>query len=189
MIKTPEVTTLSDGRVVLRKPDLLDVDEIYAGVRDSQAEIGQWMSWARPDYSREDAADWLARTWLAWRAGTVFEFMVTHPEDGRLLGLCGLNQISREDGTANLGYWMRTDEAGNGYCTAAARLLARFGFEQVGLRRIRLFHDVDNIGSQRVAEKIGFVREGVRRRHSRQLDGRLADTVLYSLIDAGEIRG
>ncbi|MFS8084914.1 MAG: GNAT family N-acetyltransferase, partial [Acidobacteriota bacterium] len=79
------------------------------------------------------------------------------------------------------GYWVRTSAAGRGIATGAARLMARFSFEQVGLHRVEIVAAVPNIASQRVAEKVGAVREGVLR--NRLLIGKESqDAVLFSLI-------
>jgi RimJ/RimL family protein N-acetyltransferase len=60
-------------------------------------------------------------------------------------------------------------------------MLARFGFEDLGLQRIEITAAVGNVASQRVAEKIGAVREGLLRNRF-LLQGRSHDAYLYSLI-------
>jgi RimJ/RimL family protein N-acetyltransferase len=82
---------------------------------------------------------------------------------------------------ANLGYWVRTSAAGRGVATNATRAAARFGFEQLGLRRIEIVAAVDNIPSQRVAEKAGAVREGILRQRL-LIRGKSMDAVLFSLV-------
>jgi ribosomal-protein-serine acetyltransferase len=72
----------------------------------------------------------------------------------------GLDRI-RSNETANVGYWVRTRQTGQGIATAAVRLIARFGFEDLGLRRLELFIAVDNVASRRLAEKVGATFEGV----------------------------
>ena len=50
------------------------------------------------------------------------------------------------------------------------------------LERLELITDPDNRGSQRVAEKVGFQREGVLRSHLLHPDGRRRDSVMFSLL-------
>ncbi len=102
-------------------------------------------------------------------------------QDEQFLGGCGLNQINRVNRFANLGYWVRTSQAGHGVATAAARLLAQFGFGELKLSRLELVIDVDNQASQRVAEKLGAFREGVLR-HRLFMHNQTRDAVMYSLI-------
>ena len=138
-MNTPTITTLTDGRLRLRRLDPTDVDVLFEGVRASIPALSMWMPWATEAYSREHACQFVCTTWLSWERGVAFEFLIEDAETGRFLGMCGLNGVDPTDGRANLGYWVRTDAAGQGVCTAAARLVARFGFEHLGLRRIRLF--------------------------------------------------
>jgi len=76
------------------------------------------------------------------------------------LARVGLDWISAS-GTANVGYWVRTGQTGQGIATAAVRRVARFGFEDLGLRRLELLVAVDNLASRRVAEKVGATFEGI----------------------------
>ena len=62
-------------------------------------------------------------------------------------------------------------------------LLVRWVVENTGARRLQLHADVENIASQRVAEKAGFTREGVLRsqRYNERL-GKRVDFVMWSLL-------
>jgi RimJ/RimL family protein N-acetyltransferase len=50
----------------------------------------------------------------------------------------------------------------------------------LGARRIEITADVRNQASRRVAEKSGFVLEGIRRQSRRDADGNLADSCMYA---------
>jgi len=54
---------------------------------------------------------------------------------------------------------------GQGYGTEAIRLVVRYAFETLGMRRVDLITDFDNDRGIRCYEKCGFVREGVLRAH------------------------
>ena len=88
---------------------------------------------------------------------------------------------------ATVGYWVATSERGNGVCTRALRLLSRHALDDLEVQRVDLVTDPDNIASQRVAEKVGYRREGVLRAHLRHPDGRIRDSVMFSLLP-GELR-
>lgn len=60
--------------------------------------------------------------------------------------------------------------------------LPRWAIEDLALGRLELVTDPANVGSQRVAEKAGFRREGVLRSHLLHRDGRRRDSVLFSLL-------
>jgi RimJ/RimL family protein N-acetyltransferase len=61
-----------------------------------------------------------------------------------------------DDGRRQVGYWIGRDHWGKGFATAALRLM----LEEIEDRPITAHIVPDNIGSQRVVEKCGFVRVG-----------------------------
>jgi ribosomal-protein-alanine N-acetyltransferase len=80
----------------------------------------------------------------------------------------------------SIGYWVSPQSRGRGVATRALVLLSRWALRQ-GVARLELTTHPENVASQRVAEKAGFVREGVLRSHIRFREGR-RDSVLYSLL-------
>ncbi|MHC4944161.1 MAG: GNAT family N-acetyltransferase [Planctomycetota bacterium] len=173
----------SDGTVLIRPCRLDDAVMVYEGVRESIAEITPFLAWCHPDYSREDSRSYLELCQEAWKEGTEFGFTVLGEADQNLLGLCGINHINPIILYGNLGYWIRTSRIGQGAATRATKLLARFGFERLGLRRLEIVVDLHNPASLRVAEKTGAVREGIVRNRIRYRE-EFRDGVLFSLIPA-----
>ena len=67
-------------------------------------------------------------------------------------------------------------------------MLARWLLDELSVARVQLQADLRNEASQRVAEKVGFTREGVlRSSRFNERRGRV-DFVIYSLLP-GELRG
>ena len=62
-----------------------------------------------------------------------------------------------------VGYWISTRFAGNGYTTAALALMTMYLTDEVNLHRIEATTLLDNVASQKVLEKVGFVKEGIQR--------------------------
>lgn len=180
----PLPETLRHGDLVLARVDPVDSDAILEAVLASLPELHRWQPWATLDYGPTHAKQWACTSWLGWEAGTQHDLVLRRDGDPRVLGTVGLNAIRGRQ--ANLGYWTRSDAAGQGLATTAARLLARFAFEHVGLRRVHLHHAVGNEGSRRVAEKVGFVREGTHRQVT-LLHGTPIDATFYSLLGPDEV--
>ena len=62
-------------------------------------------------------------------------------------------------------------------------LLLQHAFEDLGAIRVQLKTDARNERSQRAIERIGAVKEGVLRNHMILPDGRIRDSVFYSILD------
>ena len=82
---------------------------------------------------------------------------------------------------AEIGYWVAPDCRGGGVATRALALLSRWSVTDGGFERLDLQAATANIASLRVAERCGFVREGVLRRAWYRGGGR-SDMVLFSLV-------
>ena len=173
-------TPLTDGSITLRAPRAEDAAAHCEAVLESLPELSAWLEWAHDGYARDESASFIARAIAGHQTGDLYEFVIVDGT-GRLLGGAGLNKVDTRFMKANLGYWVRTSAAGRGVAAAATRLLARFGFEQLGFQRIEIVAAVDNKASQRVAEKVGGRREGVLRNGIR-FRGRPIDSVCFSLI-------
>lgn len=65
---------------------------------------------------------------------------------------------------AVLGYVLTKEFWGHGYTTQAVEETKRTCFKDLNVNRIEAFVDPENIASQRVLEKAGFIREGLMRK-------------------------
>jgi [ribosomal protein S5]-alanine N-acetyltransferase len=95
---------------------------------------------------------------LAEQEAGVGAFYVLVGEDGTVLGRFNLYDI--EDGTAELGYRVAEHAAGRGVATAAVRQLCRLAAAQYGLRALKAATTRENVASQKVLTKAGFVPVG-----------------------------
>ena len=124
------------------------------------------------------ASSWVARYEEARREGTRDAFAVV--EDGEFLGLALAASIDRETQTAELGYVVTPAARGRGVATEALRRLTEWALAE-GMLRIELLISVDNPASQKVAERCGYVREGVLR-NAYVKPGRREDTEIWSRL-------
>jgi RimJ/RimL family protein N-acetyltransferase len=108
------------------------------------------------------AAYWLARYEEGWCDGSRAGFAIeTH--DGEFLGLGMFVRIEPEGRQGEIGYVVDPAARGRGVATRTLQLLTDWGFSQLGMKRIELWIDTTNSGSERVAERAGYVLEGVLR--------------------------
>lgn len=170
--------TLEAGRVRLRPFAERDAPEVYRLYADKEA--------VRFGYSpkMDDLAD--ARRLIEECANlaekrTIFHFGVAGRAEDRIIGHATLFQWEREHRRVELGYSIRKDLWGRGLATEAVSALLVFAFERLDLRRIEADVDPRNVGSLRVLEKLGFVREGLLRERW-ELGGELQDGLFFGLL-------
>jgi len=63
-----------------------------------------------------------------------------------------------------IGYAVIPSERGKGYATEAASILVDYIFLSKDIVRIQADTNADNVASQRVLDKVGFIREGILRK-------------------------
>jgi RimJ/RimL family protein N-acetyltransferase len=90
-------------------------------------------------------------------------------------------EIDREGREVELGYIVGPAARGRGVATEILSRLTRWAFDEAGALRATLLIDLENPASIRVAEKAGYVREGVLRSLHLKPDRR-GDTALYSRL-------
>ena len=160
-----------DG-IVLRPWREDDAEAVYVCCQDP--EILHWIPVILRPYAREHA--------LAFVTGQLdlgpYQFAIE--EDDHVVGSIGM--LVNEQKIGHIGYWCAREARGRGTTTLALRLLCRYALEELRLERLELITDPDNRASQRVAEKVGFRREGVLRSHLLHPDGRRRDSVMFSLL-------
>jgi RimJ/RimL family protein N-acetyltransferase len=128
-----------------------------------------------PDFGHH----WTSRYEAGRSAGTKEGFAALD-DDGRLLGLALVPTIDREAGEAELGYMVTPSARGRGIGSTILRDLTAWAFAQ-GIQRCELVISAGNTGSERVAERAGYVREGTLRSiHLKQ--GRREDVSIWSRL-------
>jgi RimJ/RimL family protein N-acetyltransferase len=173
---------LSDGRVTLRGWRLSDVPQIVAMC--SEPDVIRFTSVPVP-YDTDDARLWLDLHPARLAAGDGAAFAITEGGDELPVGSIGV-RVMHDQGIAETGYHVVEARRGRGLATAALRLIARWTFAELPVARLQLTTHLDNPGSQRVAEKAGFTREGVLRAWADQR-GERPDLVMWSLLPGDPI--
>ncbi len=170
----------SDAGAVIRPYVESDAPVLLEAARESVDEVFPWMQWCHPGYAMHDATSWIAATIAGHRDGTMFDFVI-FDATGRFAGGCGINHINRLDKFANVGYWVRTSSTRRGIAVVAVSQLLQWAFAHTDLNRLEIVAAVGNTRSQRVAEKVGALREGVLR-HRLIAKGRPHDAIMHSVV-------
>lgn len=102
-------------------------------------------------------------------------------EEGSLVAMGGITGIDRKIGKGEFYIFVNPSLQNAGYGRIASKLLCRHGFESLGLHKIYLYTNSDNIAARKVYERIGFQLEGTLRDEVVDCDRR-ADRLYYGLV-------
>jgi RimJ/RimL family protein N-acetyltransferase len=160
-------------RLRLRPLREADLDDIVAGIGDLA--VSRMLARVPYPYARIDAENFLSKATRNALAGTSF-FLIIERE-GSFAGALGIGAMPY---VSELGYWLARGHWGHGLMTEAADAVLAYGFDRLDLKLVRSGVFVDNPGSLRVQEKLGFqsVGRSMRRSLARGTAVEHIDTVL-----------
>jgi ribosomal-protein-serine acetyltransferase len=174
---------LETDRLVLQRFTRRDAVTVDDAIRASLPDLNQWLPWARMDYSSTDTHAFLRESMLAWREDRAWDYSIRTKDDpGRHVGNVSFWTVSKLGKILEIGYWVRSDETGRGICTEAVERILREAFDALGYHKAVLRIAVGNTASDRVAQKLGFTREGVLREEL-LIRGNWVDHSHWSLLD------
>ncbi|MGZ4590046.1 MAG: GNAT family N-acetyltransferase [Actinomycetes bacterium] len=131
---------------------------------------------------RAAAADWVAGRFAGWGEGRMASWSVRDASSGELLGSAALRGLDHPSAWGVASYWVRAAHRGQGVAPQALTAAARFAFGALGLHRVALFHAMANTASCRVAEKAGYLLEGMLRQSFVYGDGKRYDEHLHARL-------
>jgi [ribosomal protein S5]-alanine N-acetyltransferase len=147
------------ARLILRAIAPEDSGPIFDTYAQDEA-VTRYLSW-RPHRSRADTDAYIALC-VATPPTVARTYVLVRGEDGAMVGSFHLRQPAPH--RLAFGYVLGRPWWGLGLMTEALTEVVRWGLRQESVFRISAVCDVENIGSARVMEKAGLVREGLLRR-------------------------
>src|ERR1700756_441894 len=148
--------TFETARLLLRPVKFVDVDAIFGSYAQDE-EVTRYLIW-RPHRSRSETRAYVERC-IATPAEVERTYMLVGRGDNVIRGAFALRQ--RAPHRLDCGYVLARPWWRQGLMTEALTAVTDWGLRQPAIFRIGAVCDVENIGSARVLEKAGFVREGV----------------------------
>ena len=107
---------------------------------------------------------------------------ITLKNDPKLIGLIGHYRIKPEHFRAEIGYMLLPEYHGKGIIVEAIKETIKYGFEIMNLHSIEAVIDPENLASEKVLQKSGFVKEA-HLKENEYYEGRFLDTVIYSILN------
>lgn len=106
---------------------------------------------------------------------------ITLKEHDVVIGSCGFHNIVAQHFRAEIGFELSKEQWGKGIAAEAVEAIIRHGFQQMNFQRIEALIEPRNLASQKLVERLGFVREGLLRSYEYTC-GKFDDLYMYSVL-------
>ena len=176
-MKAPEM--ILTERLLLRRSRQEDAPAIFEGyARDP--EVTRYLTW-KPNKNIQETEQFLSTYEKLWRTEKDFAYAVTLKENEALIGMFAIHLMHLK---IEVGYALARPYWGKGYMTEILRAVIDWALAQPDIFRVQAFCDVDNLGSARVMEKAGMVREGLLRRYvlHPNISDEPRDAFMYAIV-------
>lgn len=152
----PELRT---SRTLLRQFNDRDLDNVFRGLSHPSVIRYYGVSYRSPEDTKEQLRFFAnleeQETGIWWA--------ICSPEDSTFFGAGGLNNWSKKDKKAEIGFWLLPEFWYQGLMSECVPAICRYGFEHLDLHRIEGFVETENKNCKNALRKLGFELEGTMR--------------------------
>lgn len=169
---------LETKRLVLRKVTKEDANSILKYLSDK--EVMKYYG-LEPFKSINDALDEISWYQSLQNNKTGIRWGITLKEQGIVIGSCGFHNKVSEHFRTEIGFELSKEQWGKGIAHEAVEAIISYGYEHMNFQRIEALIEPPNLSSQKLVEKLGFIREGLLRNYE-FTSGKFDDLYMYSLL-------
>jgi RimJ/RimL family protein N-acetyltransferase len=130
-------------------------------------------------YTLKDAKKWINHNLELSKKRNKQEINFAIEVNGEVVGGIGLGYI--DNCSAEIGYWLGRRYWGQGIMTEAVKLVTKYAFEKLGLKRVYAYVFWGNKQSVRVLEKNGFKLEGKLKKYAKK-GNKFLDALLFAKV-------
>jgi len=176
---------IESARLIMRCWHPHDAPLLKAALDSRLPELQRWTPWAMNEPSELDVLeDQLSGYRDDFFAGRSALFALMDPDETEVLGGAGLYRRVGPH-ALEIGYWVRSDQAGQGLATEAAQAMTDVGFMLSGIERIEIYCDPLNVPSIAVPRKLGYDHGEMVVDHAVGPRGELRETMIWRLTADG----
>lgn len=176
---------ISTPRLILKPPQSGDGAIINEAILESFNLLNQFMPWAKEkpsvyeseEFARQSAANWILKN----NDEPYLPLLIFDKKTKQFIGGTGYHHYDWNVPCVETGYWIRKSYTEKGLMTEAINAITQYAFKQLGMKRITITCDIDNIRSKKIPERLGFILEGTLKGNRRKLlTNEISDTLIYS---------
>lgn len=176
---TIEPTTLEGRYIVLRPPSIDDRDGLSIAAIDGEIWNNRFSQFPNLNEIEKYIQEMLDLS----SKGSILPFVTIHKASNTIVGTTRYLNIDYENHRLEIGHtWIAKSWRKTYVNTEAKFLMLQYAFEKLSCIAVEIRTDVLNIVSRQAIQRLGAKQDGILRHHKIMRDGRIRDTVCYSII-------
>ena len=157
MSELPYEIIAINPRLRLRQLQLADAERVFSLVDADREYLAKYLPWADKTTEVEHSRDFIKLMLDRRESGDEYGYGIEY--DGMIIGHTSIMHLKDRD-VPEIGYWIGSDYQDKGIMTVVILELTDFTFHTLNRNEAIIRAEPDNIGSNRVAEKCGYHRDG-----------------------------
>lgn len=165
--------------LALLYPELSMAQELFDLINSDREHIGKFLPFVDITKSVDDETNYLKMKLSGVANGTDFPCFITKSD--RIIGTIDLHFINHDNKKAEIGYWLHSSYARQGLTKLAVQTICDYAFQNLGLNKLVIKADTENIASNQVAQSCGFRLVGVKKQDM-LMRGEFRDMNVYEIL-------
>lgn len=173
-----QLPSIETERLILRKLEQSDTADLFEYA--SEPAVSRFMPW-QAHQTPDDTSDFIDFILKGYAENKKLTWAIELKRENKMIGTIDFVSWLQKRQRAEVGYTLSHHYWGQGLMLEAAEALIDFGFKEMNLIKVEAPIMLDNKKSQRLAEKLGMIREGVSRKHM-VIKGEFVDLAMYAVL-------
>ncbi len=153
--------------------------EVFSLVDKDRAYLREWLPWVDATETVDDTLSFIRSSLEQFASQKGFVAGIW--SERHFCGVIGTHKLDLLNRNGEIGYWLGRGFQGQGIMTAACRAVVTHLLYGIGLNRVAIHCAQDNKKSCAVAERLGFIEEGLAR-EAQLLHGRFHDSRRFAML-------
>ncbi|EOH75818.1 GNAT family N-acetyltransferase [Enterococcus malodoratus] len=168
-----------DDHLSLAFPHLEAAEKLFSLLESDRPHLEAFIDVLAETRTSDDEKNFIKTKLHGYAEGTDYLFFILL--DQTLCGCIDIHTIDKKVGKGEIGYWLHSSYTSRGIISKSVQAICNLAFNEFGLNKLSIFANVENLPSNRVAQKCGFSLTSIEQQDA-LLYGKLRDMNHYTLL-------
>ena len=184
MLEIKQVT-LEGKYVLLRPPSINDLEELSSAAQDGEIWNNPYALFPTPSEMSEYLQNLMKEEEEQEQKKTILPFIIINKQSNKIVGSTRYLNIDYDNNRVEIGHtWIAKSYRRTVVNTESKLLMLQHAFENLNCIAVEIRTDILNTVSRKAIERLGAKQDGILRNHKIMRNGRIRDTVCYSIIQS-----